>query len=115
MEVQQDQLTYQSVSSTLSITETVGLLRPSGESVKSTYLAGHEYHKPDCRSRRQRNGEKYPECPVQSLQSEEVAVTTILLLWQLRLRHSDAIRNVSKTGHRLRRVADENVTYQTCH
>ena len=35
---------YQSVSSTLSITETVGLLRPSGESVKSTYLAGHEYH-----------------------------------------------------------------------
>ena len=51
-------------------------------------------------SRRQRNGEKYPECPVQSLQSE---VTTILLLWQLRLRHTDAIRNVSKTGHRLRR------------
>jgi len=31
-----------------------------------------------------------------------VAVTTILLLWQLRLRHTDTIRNVSKTGHRLR-------------
>jgi len=44
MEVQQDQLIYQSVSSTLSTTETVGLLRPSGESVKSTYLAGHEYY-----------------------------------------------------------------------
>ena len=43
MEVQQDQLIYQSVSSTLSTTETVGLLRPSGESVKSTYLAGCEY------------------------------------------------------------------------
>jgi len=52
---------------------------------------------------RQQNGEKYPECPVQSLQNEEVAVTTILLPWQLRLRHTDAIRNVSKTGHRLRR------------
>ena len=32
-----------------------------------------------------------------------MAVTTILLLWQLRLRHTDTIRNVSKTGHRLRR------------